>query len=975
MRSLSSLLLLTVVTGIVLALSPGSSMQAQGQGQGPQGQGVAVGPPDWVDSVRHDTSRPLREIDPTPAVSSREDFDVKQPGRGGSTNQPDGATQTLTVAPLAATSGTSFDGIGEGNSQFAYNVNVAPPDTTGEAGLTQYVQWANTSFAIFDKATGAKVYGPAGGNTIFQGFGGDCEARNDGDPIVQYDQLADRWIMTQFAIRSGNYLQCVAISQTSDATGAWYRYAFSYADMPDYPKLAVWPDAYYITFNMFAGGSSFTGGRVCAYDRSKMLQGLVATQVCFQSTSYWSFLASDLEGKTLPAPGTPNYVLTTIGGLNLFKFTVNFTNPGSSTFVGPISVPVAGYTAACSQNCIPQPGTTQTLDALGDRLMYRLSYRNLGTREALVVNHSVIANGLTAIRWYELNIGGGTPSVRQQGTYAPADGQHRWMGSIAMDKNGNIAVGYSIGSAAMKPSIRFAGRESGDPLNTLSNETDLYGGTGSQLASLSRWGDYSTMSIDPVDDCTFWYTTEYLKVDGTFNWSTRVASFKFSSCAAPAATFTLGAAPSTQTVVQGQSTTFNETVTAQNGYAGTGTYSVSGLPTGATGTFAPTGYSNGNGSSTLTVATLGSTPVGTYTLTITAADNAGTPTQTKTVTLTVVAPPTFTLGASPATQTVVQGQGTSFTATVTAQNRYTGTGTFAVTGLPAGATGTFNPTGYSNGNGSSTLTVATLGSTPVGTYTLTITAADNAGTPTQTKTVTLTVVAPPTFTLGASPATQTVVQGQGTSFTATVTAQNNYTGTGTFAVTGLPAGATGTFNPDGLQQRQRVVDADGGDARQHAGRHVHADDHGGRQRGHPDADEDGDADRRAAANVHTRRLAGDADGGAGPGDVIHRDGDRAEWVHRHGHLHGHGPARGRDGHVQSHGLQQRQRDVDADDHDRRCCRGHISAHDYGDRQRRRHDAIGQRVRSPSCCRRRSRSAPRRRRRRWCRARARRSPRP
>ena len=176
--------------------------------------------------------------------------------------------------------------MGEGNAQFAFNVTYAPPDTVGEAGLTQFVQWVNPSFAIFDKATGNRLYGPAAGNTIWSGFGGDCEARNDGDPMVQYDQLADRWVMSQFSLRAGNYLQCVAVSKTSDATGEWHRYAFQYNHFPDYPKLAVWPDAYYMTFNMFGPtGASFTGGRVCAYDRLKMLEGLPASQICYQSST------------------------------------------------------------------------------------------------------------------------------------------------------------------------------------------------------------------------------------------------------------------------------------------------------------------------------------------------------------------------------------------------------------------------------------------------------------------------------------------------------------------------------------------------------------------------------------------------------------------------------------------------------------------------------------------------------------------
>ncbi|HEX5070537.1 MAG TPA: hypothetical protein VFV78_10015 [Vicinamibacterales bacterium] len=724
---------------IVFAAS--SLVLASASGTGAQGQ--AVGRPEWAAASRHDTSRPLREMPARPAISTREDFEVKQESTRGQAGQPDQSVQSIVVAPLAAVNGTSFDGVGEGNPQFPFNATYAPPDTVGEAGLTQYVQWVNASFAIFDKATGTKLYGPAGGNTIWSGFGGDCETRNDGDPIVQYDQLADRWIMTQFALRSGNYLQCVAVSQTSDATGAWHRYAFTYTEFPDYPKLAVWPTAYVITFNMFgATGNQFTGGRVCGYDRAKMLTGAPASQVCVQISSP-SLLPADLEGKTLPPAGSPNYVLNRgSNALNLWKFTPNFASPSSTTLTGPTAIPVNGFTPACSSSCVPQPGTSQKLDVLGDRLMYRLSYRNLGTREALVVNHSVNAGSVIGIRWYELNITGGTPSVRQQSTFAPADGQNRWMGSAAMDQAGNIALGYTIGSSTMKPTIKFAGRDATDPLNTLSMDTTLQSGGGSQLANLSRWGDYSTMSIDPSDDCTFWFTTEYLQANGTFNWSTRVGSFKFASCGPstpPSPSFVLGATPASRTVTQGESTTFDATVTPQNGYTGDGTFTVTGLPDNATGTFSPAGFTGGSGSSTLTVETAPNTPTGTYALNIVAKDSTGTPVQSTTVTLNVNAPVAqdFSISASPSNRVIKRGASGSYNVTIATTGGFDEPVTFSVSGLPSGTTSSFSPASIT-GNGSSTLTINTFTpSTPKGTYTLTI--AGTSASKTRSTTVTLKV--------------------------------------------------------------------------------------------------------------------------------------------------------------------------------------------------------------------------------------------
>jgi hypothetical protein len=718
----SSALILTVTASAILLVPSANSIQAQGQIP------EQAGPPSWAPAVRHDTSRPLRDMQPTPPVSTREDFEVKKEReiddeRGGSTG-PDQAVQRFFTSALAATPGVGFDGVGEGNPQFSFDVSYVPPDTTGEAGLTQYVQWVNASFAVFDKETGTKLFGPAGGNTIWSGFGGDCQSRNDGDPIVQYDQLADRWIMTQFALRAGNYLQCVAVSQTSDALGAWHRYAFSYAEFPDYPKLAVWPDAYYITFNMFGvNGTNFTGGRVCAYDRAKMLSGLPATQVCHQSTSFASPLVSDLEGKTLPPSGTPNYVLTRGGStsLSLYKFTPNFTN-GTYTFTGPTPITVTGYTAASGG--IPQPGITTKLDTLGDRLMYRLAYRNLGTREALVVNHSVVAGTTVGVRWYELNITGGVPSVRQQSTYAP-DSTYRWMGSAAMDKVGNIAIGFSASSSTVRPSVRFAGREAGDPLNTMSSELSLQIGAGSQN-TYGRWGDYSTMSVDPVDDCTFWFTSEYLQANGVFNWSTRIGSFKFASCSGdpepPAPSFALGSTLSSRTITQGQSTTFGFTVTAQNGYTGSGQYSVSGLPANAGGTFTPATWSDGSGATILNVTTAAETPTGSFPLTITASDNSGSPTQSTIVTLNINAPPVvdFSISASPASRTIKRGRSSTYAVTVTPSGGFNETVAFSVAGCPANTSCTFSP-GSVNGGGSSTLTVATTNSSPRGTVTLIVT--------------------------------------------------------------------------------------------------------------------------------------------------------------------------------------------------------------------------------------------------------------
>jgi hypothetical protein len=437
----------------------------------------------------------------------------------------------------AVTPGLGFDGIGVGLA--GYQPASAPPDTTGAVGATQYVQWVNTDFAVFNKSTGALVYGPAPGNTLFQSLGGACATSNDGDPVVQYDKAANRWVMSQFAVPGGSagYWQCVAVSQTSDATGGWNLYAFPAPNFNDYPKVGVWSDGYYVTFNMFT--SSFVGARVCAYDRASMIAGTAATQQCFQlSTAYDSLLPADIDGLTAPPAGSPNYLVALLnGGLGMWKFHVDWSNAGSSTLTGPIAIPTAAYNLACNGGaCIPQSNSRQLLDSLGDRAMFRLAYRNLAGTETMVLNHSVMANqtrkrgtGNAAVRWYEIRNMATTPSVFQQSTFSP-DAKYRWMGSAAMDKQGNMAVGYSVSSSTMHPALAYATRLAGDAAGVLSGETTIVAGGGSQQKNLNRWGDYTHMSVDPVDDCTFWYTGQYLKANGTFNWSTRIVSFKIASC-------------------------------------------------------------------------------------------------------------------------------------------------------------------------------------------------------------------------------------------------------------------------------------------------------------------------------------------------------------------------------------------------------------------------------------------------------------
>jgi hypothetical protein len=463
------------------------------------------------------------------------------PWLDGPGSPSDGAQQSQASASAAPVIGLGFDGIGQGftGPNGTFTVNSAPPDTNGAVGTTQYVQTVNTALAVFDKATGAVQYGPVAINTLFQPLGGRCASDNDGDPVVVFDKIAQRWVVSQFAVTTTPYYQCVAVSQTDDATGAYNLYAFNYGStFPDYPKMGVWPDAYYVTFNMF-NGNTFAGAKACAYDRAAMLAGGAATQQCFQlSTSYGGLLPADVDGTAQPPAGAPGiFMARGAGYLYRWLMHVNWSSPSATTFSStPTSIPVASYSAACNGGtCVPQSGVSQKLDSLADRLMFRLAYRNFGTYDSVVVTHSVqIGNlhkgGPTAVRWYEVRNPQTANSVYQQGTYNP-DSTFRWMGSIAQDKQGNMAVGYSVSSTAIHPGIRVAMRSASDPAGTLQAETSIIAGAGSQTGqNLSRWGDYSAMTVDPVDDCTFWYTTEYLKANGAFNWSTRIASFKYPGC-------------------------------------------------------------------------------------------------------------------------------------------------------------------------------------------------------------------------------------------------------------------------------------------------------------------------------------------------------------------------------------------------------------------------------------------------------------
>jgi hypothetical protein len=413
------------------------------------------------------------------------------------------------------------------------NTGSYPPDTDGDVSATHFVQMVNSRYNVYLK-DGTKVLGPLNLSTLWASLPGGPWG-NSGDPIVLYDEEADRWILTQFAPRN-NYTQnyeLFAVSETNDPTGAYHLYAFEFGNQfNDYPKLGVWSDGYYATYNMFAssgGNLSHIGAKITAAEREKMLIGDPdAAMIEFFKSGYYSTMPADIDGETLPDEGTPCPVMyiTNSGQIEMWSFASNWDNTGSSTLTKQSPNLIPSSFSETPGNFIKQPNTSVRLDALGAMIMNRLAYRKFDTHESLLTNHSILvqpdgggAYNRSGVRWYEFRRTTDDWEIYQEGTFAPNDGVNRWMGSIAMNANGDIGLGYSVSNEDVYPSIRYTGRHDGDPLGEMTiQEVELKGGTSSQT-SFERWGDYSCLNVDPENDTVFWFTTEYN------GWSTWIASF------------------------------------------------------------------------------------------------------------------------------------------------------------------------------------------------------------------------------------------------------------------------------------------------------------------------------------------------------------------------------------------------------------------------------------------------------------------
>jgi len=585
------------------------AQQGQGQGQGP------VVPPQRpavvVKAQAFDISPPLRDIPPLQShAGDHVDVDFEMPLHGHKVGDEGDDKKKLTAgsssiaapqseamkampffAAMSTTFGTGWEGVGGGRAGSA-TCNCSPPDDQGDVGPNHVFQWVNTNFIIFDKV-GNKVYpaasASAAGNTIWTGFAGgnnQCSGTNRGDPLVYYDQLSNRWLVSQFAFAvdalgnirpptSGQfkgYWQCVAVSVTSDPTGSWYRYAFPSQDgatwiFNDYGKGAIWWDAFYTTANQFdltqPAANQWYGAGVYAYDRNAMVNGNASASYIYYNlgVNYGGLLPTDIDGSVPPVNGTPEMMWSfdntstgcgaaaAAGCLQMWRFKPNWTTPANSEFRGvltgtpgagaplilqtqPITVPCAAFTRGA---CIPQSGTTNKIEALGDRLLERVSYRNFmdsaTPHETVVLQHGNdpgVANNESAIRWYEIRDPNGTPSIYQQGNTAPLDGKARWGGSIAVDRNSNIGLLYHRSSSSQVPEIMYTGRVPTDTLNSMQAEASVPTNARVAWTGSTRWGDYFSINADPANDCVFFGFGMYASAGST--WNTRIFNFTMPGC-------------------------------------------------------------------------------------------------------------------------------------------------------------------------------------------------------------------------------------------------------------------------------------------------------------------------------------------------------------------------------------------------------------------------------------------------------------
>jgi hypothetical protein len=527
----------------------------------------------------------------------------------------------------------------------------APPDTNAAVGPNHIVITTNSVVQVFNKS-GTSLLGPVRISTFLAGIAG--ASSDDGDPIVLYDSLADRWLISEFDltnITNNSSHEYIAISKTSDPLGAYYAYDFLLTPnrLGDYPHLGVWPDGYYMSTNDFnLSGTAFLGAGFYAFERAKMLTGDPTAKIIgFNSgTTDGGLLPTNLQGFTAPPVGTPNnfyeFFADEFGPpgdvLRVFEFRPNFANPPSSSLTQRPDIPVAAFDGRvpASRSNIEQPGTTTGLDAIADRLMHAVNFRVLaGSVQSFVLNWTVNVSGVNPIdqttyqagvRWMELrrNAGTGAITINQQATYAPGSGnpigRDLWMASVAQDGEGNIGFAASASApgpnpAALNPTAIYTGRLAGDPVNSLpQGEIDALSAVtrGSQTGTANRWGDYSSLFVDPADECTYWGAFEYVDAGiVSFDWNTRIFSFKVNPACATAARGTING---TITNCGTGQPIMNAIITTPDGFMrqtnASGQFSMTVAPGNYTvNVSGPAGSGFGNCTQTVTVATNGTATV------------------------------------------------------------------------------------------------------------------------------------------------------------------------------------------------------------------------------------------------------------------------------------------------------------------------------------------------------------------------------
>jgi hypothetical protein len=568
---------LALLIGLLAAVT-GAGAAKSSVGVSQTAQAAAHPKPRITWDTAHDVSPPLRDLAANRVAPDAEDpadeLDLGPRAGADSGYSGDGALQSALLPATIPSTQQNFEGLSNQDNFDIFGGRVNPPDPVGEVGPNNYVEMVNLTFAVYDKA-GNRLLGPVDTGTLWSDFAvPDCTDPS-GDPVVLYDQITDRWILSQFTTSglddpSKPFWNCVAVSTTSDPTGSYYRYAFEtghFQFFPDYPKYGNWTDSYVLTTREF-GPTVEYGIGVYALEKNKMVNGQPARAVNFFLDGNDpevlplvgdGLLPADIDGKqkpktdsAIPIVGTQDddaaadYGATS-DALNIWDLKVKWNSAPSSSLTLNSQLETAPFDSIfpCgpdARDCLPQPGITnpaQYLDILSyrQRPTFRLAYRNFKDHESLVTSQSVeAAPGVAGERWYEVRRVGGVYSLYQQGTYAPGDGVHRWMGSIAQDKKGDMGLGYSVVNGVdVYPGIRYTGRLAGDPLGQMTlGEGTIINGAGVQTTTNSRWGDYTDMTVDPVDDCTFWYVNEYYLTSGTTAdtrpWHTRIASFKLPGC-------------------------------------------------------------------------------------------------------------------------------------------------------------------------------------------------------------------------------------------------------------------------------------------------------------------------------------------------------------------------------------------------------------------------------------------------------------